>query len=163
LLHLGLPTKGETKIPAFQEVYYFAKNKGSMSKGAFETLLTQLSMIKPGKSTIVLADEIESVTEPGTAGTIICATANYFIEKNCFMILATHLGREVQGQLPLGARIDGIEAKGLTESFELIVDHNPVMGKLAHSTPELIIERLAYSKKEPYFTHLHDYLRKRKN
>jgi len=163
LLHLGLPTRGETKIPVFQEVYYFAKNKGSMSKGAFETLLTQLSTIKPGKSTMILADEIESVTEPGVAGTIICATAKYFIEKNCFMILATHLGREMQGQLPLGARIDGIEAKGLTELFELIVDHNPIMGKLAHSTPELIIERLAYSQKEPYFIHLHDYLKKRKD
>jgi lysophospholipid acyltransferase (LPLAT)-like uncharacterized protein len=46
----------------FSEIYYFAKNKGSTNKGAFETLLTQLSKIQPGKQTLILADEIESVT-----------------------------------------------------------------------------------------------------
>ncbi len=158
LSQMGLPTHGEVRLPLFEEIYYFAKNKGSMSKGAFETLLTQLSSVKPGESTLILADEIESVTEPGVAGLIICATAQYFIEKGCFLILATHLGQEVAHRLPPGARIDGIEAKGLSETFELIVDHNPVLGKLAHSTPELIIERLAYSQKQDYFSHLHKYL-----
>ena len=162
LLHLGLPVSGTVHCPLFREVYYFAKNNGSLSKGAFETLLSQLASIQPGKSTLILADEIESVTEPGVAGMIICATARYFIEKNCFMILATHLGQEVQHQIPLGARIDGIEAKGLTETFELIVDHTPILGKLAHSTPELIIERLAHSQKEPYFIHLYESLKKEK-
>ncbi len=162
LAQIGLPTRGEVYLPLFQEVYYFAKNKGSMSKGAFETLLTQLSSVQPGNSTLILADEIESVTEPGVAGMIICATAQYFIGKGCYMILATHLGQEVQHRLPPGARIDGIEAKGLNDAFELLVDHNPVLGKLAHSTPELIIERLAYSQKQEYFSHLHEYLKEQK-
>ncbi len=108
-----------------------------MSKGAFETLLTQMSEIQPGEKTLILADEIEAVTEPGVAGEIIVSTAEYFIEKNCFLVIATHLGQEVKDLLPDKCRIDGIEARGLTENYELIVDHNPVLGKLANSTPEM--------------------------
>ena len=136
------------------------KTKGSASKGAFETLLSQMSKIKPGEHSLILADEIEAVTEPGVAGKIISATADYFIRKNCFMVLATHLGYEIQKSLPEGARIDGIEAKGLDENFNLIVDHNPVLGRLAHSTPELIVERMANSDGSDYFLHLHKSLKK---
>lgn len=147
LFQLGLPCSGQIKMPVFTEVYYFAKNKGSMNKGAFETLLTQMSKIRPGKQTLILADEIESVTEPGVAGKIICATSEFFIKQNCFLVIATHLGREIKEHLPAGARIDGIEAKGLDENYELIVNHNPVLGRLAHSTPELIIEKMANTPK----------------
>jgi dsDNA-specific endonuclease/ATPase MutS2 len=147
------------KIPVFSEVYYFAKNKGSASKGAFETLLSQMSEIKPGNNTLILADEIESVTEPGVAGKIISATSQYFIEKNCFLVIATHLGYEIKDILPKRARIDGIEAKGLDENNELIVDHNPVLGRLANSTPELIVEKMANSGTHDYFKYLNNYLK----
>ncbi|MFH1521808.1 MAG: hypothetical protein ABIF18_02510 [archaeon] len=155
LFQLGLPICGEIHLPIFSDVYYFAKTKGSTSKGAFETLLTQMSKIQPGNKSLILADEIEAVTEPGVAGKIISATAEFFIKKNCFMILATHLGAEIQKNLPNGARIDGIEAKGLDENFNLIVNHNPVLGRLAHSTPELIVERMANNYPEEYFKHLY--------
>lgn len=164
LFQIGLPVSGNVKIPLFSEIYYFAKNKGSMSKGAFETLLTQMSEIKPknGNKTLILADEIESVTEPGVAGKIICATAEYFIKSGCFLIIATHLGKEIQANLPVGARIDGIEAKGLDENYELIVDHNPVLGKLAHSTPELIIEKMAKTNetKSDYINYIFSWMKK---
>ena len=159
LVNLGLPLNGIVNMPVFTEVYYFAKNKGSASKGAFETLLTQMGEIKTGSNTLILADEIESVTEPGVAGKIIAATSDYFINKNCFLIIATHLGQEIQKFLPKGARIDGIEAKGLDENNELVVDHNPVIGRLANSTPELIVEKMAKSKKEDYFIYLNEYLK----
>jgi len=162
LLQIGLPVNGKVKIPVFTEVYYFAKTKGSTSKGAFENLLTQMSSIKPGKKTLILADEIEAVTEPGVASRIIGATAEYFIEKGCFLVVATHLGQEIQKNLPKYSRIDGIEAKGLDEKHELIVDHNPVLGKLANSTPELIVEKLASSKKQDYFKFLNEMLKKGK-
>jgi len=159
LTNLGLPLNGMVKIPVFSEVYYFAKNKGSASKGAFETLLSQMSEIKPGNNTLILADEIESVTEPGVAGKIISATSQYFIEKNCFLVIATHLGYEIKDILPKRARIDGIEAKGLDENNELIVDHNPVLGRLANSTPELIVEKMANSGTHDYFKYLNNYLK----
>jgi len=154
LFRMGLPVMGEFKCPVFDEVYYFAKTKGSTSKGAFETLLTQMSEIKFSGNVLILADEIEAVTEPGVAGKIIGATAEYFISKGCFVILATHLGAEIAKSLPEGARVDGIEASGLDESFNLIVNHNPVLGRLASSTPELIVERMALAHKGEYFEFL---------
>jgi hypothetical protein len=163
LFQLGLPVSGEIKMPLFSEVYYFAKNKGSMNKGAFETLLTQMSKITPGNKTLVLADEIESVTEPGVAGSILCASAEYFISKGCFIVIATHLGKDIAKKLPQFARIDGIEAKGLNENYELIVDHNPVLGRLANSTPELIVEKMANVYDEEYFRYLNSYLKRDKN
>jgi DNA mismatch repair ATPase MutS len=163
LSNMGLPIDGRVKLPIFSEVYYFAKNKGSASKGAFETLLTQMSEIVPGKTTLILADEIEAVTEPGVAGKIIAATCSYFIAKNCFLIIATHLGHEIIKVLPQKSRIDGIEAKGLDENNELIVDHNPVLGRLANSTPELIVEKMANSCSDEYFIFLNNYLKENKN
>ena len=156
LFQLGLPVSGEVRMPIFTDVYYFAKNKGSTSKGAFETLLTQMSKIKPEGQVLILADEIESVTEPGVAGKIISATAEFFIIRGCYVVLATHLGTEIKRNLPRGARIDGIEAKGLDENFNLVVDHNPVLGRLAHSTPELIVEKMANIYDEEYFRFLQE-------
>lgn len=153
--NMGIPIEGKAKTPIFTEVYYFAKNKGSANKGAFETLLTQLSSIKHGRQTLILADEVEAVTEPGVAGKIMQATIEYFIPRGCFMVIATHLGQELQKRQPENARIDGIEAIGLDEAFELIVNHNPVLGKLARSTPELIVEKMARTNKNDYFDYLY--------
>lgn len=162
IFQLGLPINGKFKSPIFEEVYYFAKTKGAANKGAFENLLTQMSQIKPGNRTLILADEIEAVTEPGVAGKIIASTAEYFLNKNCFLIIATHLGYEIKEVLPLHARIDGIEAKGLDAEFNLIVDHNPVIGRLANSTPELIVEKMANIHQTEYFKHLNEKLKERK-
>lgn|SRR3989344_1224883 len=158
LSSLGLPVSGLCTFPLFDSVYYFAKNKGSASKGAFETLLTQLAGVSPSGSCLVLADEIEAVTEPGVAGNIIAATVSFFVDKGCFLIIATHLGEQLQSNLPGKTRIDGIAATGLTDDFELIVNHNPVLGKLAPSTPELIVERLSKLNSEGYYLFLHEYL-----
>ena len=156
LFYLGLPISGEIHMPLFSDVYYFAKNKGSANKGAFENLLTQMSKIKAGKKTLILADEIEAVTEPGVAGKIIAATCEYFINLDSYLVIATHLGYEIQTCLPKKARIDGIEAKGLDNEFNLIVDHNPVIGRLAHSTPELIVEKMSKTFNEEYFKFLNE-------
>ncbi len=163
LYQLGVPTNGQFETPLFTDIYYFAKNKGSMSKGAFETLLSQMDKIVPNESTLILADEIEAVTEPGVAGKMICATADYFIRQGCFVIIATHLGHEIAKVLPQKARIDGIEAKGLDDALELIVDHNPVLGRLAHSTPELIVEKMAASTPTPYLKHVHAMLKQQES
>lgn len=157
---MGMGVSGKARIPVFSEVYYFAKNKGSMSKGAFETLLGQMAEIKTGRQTLILADEMEAVTEPGVAGKIVNATAEYFINKNCFLVIATHLGQEISKHLPRNARVDGIEATGLDENFELVVNHNPVLGKIASSTPELIVEKLANTRKEEYFSFIHEFLKR---
>ena len=63
----------------------------------------------------------------------------------------------------MSARIDGIEARGLDEDYNLIVDHSPVLGKLANSTPELIIEKLAKIQPEEYLVHLSKSLEEMRN
>lgn len=160
ILNLGITCSGKVKMPYFEEVYYFAKNKGSLNKGAFETLLSQMSEIKAEKRTLILADEIESVTEPGVAGTIVAGSIDYFLKKNCFLVIATHLGKEIKEEIPQKTRIDGIEAKGLDANYNLIVDHNPVLGRLANSTPELIVEKMANSIKNDYFIFLNTMLKR---
>ena len=46
-------------------------------------------------------------------------------------------------------RIDGIEAQGLDENMDLIVDRNPKRNHIARSTPELIVRRLASRSQGP--------------
>ncbi|MFW5746803.1 MAG: hypothetical protein ACOCWQ_04625, partial [Nanoarchaeota archaeon] len=87
LAYMGLPAPGHIKMPSYDHVYYFAKNKGSASKGAFETLLSQLSKVRPGS--LVLADEMEAVTEPGVAARIIRATINHFLRQDCHLLFAS--------------------------------------------------------------------------
>ena len=99
----------------------------------------------------------------GFRTSLIERAGNYFIKKGCFLIIATHLGLEIKDILPEKTRIDGIEAKGLDENFELIVDHNPVLGRLAHSTPELIIESLAKTQDDEYYQHIYKFMKTENN
>ncbi len=83
----------------------------------------------------------------------------------------THLGEEIissirsiEDKLPEDMRVDGIEAKGLDESLELIVDRQPVFYKAGKSTPELIVERLSKTtegKEKEVYQKMIDVLRKK--
>ena len=143
LNHIGLPANGDVQLPIYDSIYYFAKNKGSTSKGAFETLLMQLATINTDGQTLILADEMESVTEPSVAAKVMAKTVSYFVDQGCHSIFATHLGGILQSQISPNVRIDGIEAKGFDKKNNIIIDHNPKINKLAASTPELIIQKLA--------------------
>ncbi|HLP79656.1 MAG TPA: hypothetical protein VK158_03415, partial [Acidobacteriota bacterium] len=154
LKNLGLGASGDVSLPDYESVYYFAKSKGSANKGAFETMLTQLATIQPSKKTLVLADEMEAVTDPAVAGIIMNATAKHFLDNGCHLIFATHLGKLLMNDKPKNMRFDGIEATGLDEEHNLVVNHNPVIGRLAQSTPELIITRLAKKNEDIYFQKL---------
>lgn len=149
---LGLPNSGKIIIPNYEHIYYFAKSSGSLNKGAFETLLTQLSKIDYSKKTLILADELEAVTEPGVAAKIIATTMDYYLSKGCELIFASHLGKEILEHVGDKVRVDGIEAKGLDSENNVIIDHNPVIGKLARSTPELIVEKMALQSNEEFFS-----------
>ena len=59
------------------------------------------------------------------------------------------MAREIQEVTSVPIRIDGIEARGLDENLDLIVDRTPRFGKVARSTPELIVERLSKLTKGP--------------
>ena len=88
---------------------------------------------------LILADELEAITEPGAGAKIIAGmleAANKH-EHTC-MLLVTHLAKDIMDATELDLRVDGIEAKGLNQNLELIVDRNPRRNYLARSQ---IIER----------------------
>ena len=93
---------------------------------------------------LILADELEAITEPGAGARIIAGMLRAAQQQSdSSMVLVTHLAPAIldaYGSDDL--RIDGIEANGLDEHLELIVDRTPKRNCLARSTPELIVRRL---------------------
>ena len=91
---------------------------------------------------LILADELEAITEPGAGAKIIAGmleAANKH-EHTC-MLLVTHLAKDIMDATELDLRVDGIEAKGLNQNLELIVDRNPEEIILQDDS-ELIVKRL---------------------
>jgi hypothetical protein len=68
----------------------------------------------------------------------------------------SHLAEEISKAVKTTIRIDGIEAKGLDQNLNLVVDRNPILNHLAKSMPQLIITRLsALSKGDEKETYEH--------
>jgi dsDNA-specific endonuclease/ATPase MutS2 len=142
LAQMGMPVPAaQMYTTIFENIRYLAKVK-SQNAGAFETTLTSLVPVATdsGKR-LILIDELESITEPGSAARII-ATLITILQRNedAFAIIVTHLGEEI-GEL-CSVRIDGIEARGLDDELNLLVDRQPAFGRMGKSTPELIVEKL---------------------
>jgi dsDNA-specific endonuclease/ATPase MutS2 len=91
---------------------------------------------------MVLVDELESITEPGASAKIMAGILEALGERQATAIFVSHLARDIREAAETEISIDGIEATGL-EDGELRVERSPVKGKLARSTPELIVEKLA--------------------
>ncbi|MBU7031877.1 MAG: hypothetical protein HXS53_05065 [Theionarchaea archaeon] len=150
----------EFYCPLFEEILYLRKPK-NQDAGAFESTLKKLIPLALSQTEkLVLIDELEAITEPGSAAKIIASFLNFLSQnKKTLCVLVTHLGKEISSLTQ--ARIDGIEATGLNEQLELEVNRQPVFGKLGKSTPELIVEKL-YRKsknkeKDVYERILHDF------
>ncbi len=142
----GLPVlAAHAEVPLLERLYFFAKRRGGEGAGAFESLLRSFANIAGHRERrLILADEIEAVTEPGAAARVIAAMLEWFSgEGETLAAIVTHLGAELKDMNIPAMRIDGIQARGLDEDLNLIVDRNPVLGRLARSTPELILERLS--------------------
>jgi DNA mismatch repair protein MutS2 len=154
----GFPVPVEKAyLPIFEEIYVFEKGRGMISAGAFETTLKQFAdIVVSEKSKLALFDEVEAITEPGSAANVIAGLLEVLHQdpKSC-TVICSHVAREIRDLTDAPIRVDGIEARGLDENLELIVDRTPRFGFLAKSTPELIVERLAKltkgKKKEVYF------------
>jgi DNA mismatch repair protein MutS2 len=131
----------ECFCPICQEIIYLRKPK-SQDAGAFESTLRNLiPLALSGTKNLVLIDELEAITEPGSAAKIIASFLTFLAQnENALCTLVTHLGKEISELTT--ARMDGIEATGLDEALELVVDRQPVFGKVGKSTPELIVEKL---------------------
>ena len=68
LAHMGLPAPARAcRLCLFQEMYYFSKSRGTLSAGAFETAMRKFAVVENPKRKLVLADELEAITEPGAS------------------------------------------------------------------------------------------------
>lgn len=141
MAQMGLPVKAEkAKIKLFKEIYHFSK-KRSLDAGAFESFLNVfLPIVTTDSEKLVLLDELEGITELEAAVKIISSFIDMIKQSNSYGIIVTHMAAELTNYT--NVRVDGIEAKGLDENYNLIVDRTPRMHYLAKSTPELILKRL---------------------
>ncbi|NJE61314.1 endonuclease MutS2 [Thermococcus sp. 21S7] len=148
LAHMGFPVPAEKAwIEPLNELFFFRRKRSAYGAGAFETALRSfVRALKGSGRKLILIDEFEAITEPGAALKIIGELLKIAHEKGFYVVIVSHLGGDLRKNLPF-ARVDGIEAKGLDEKLNLIVDRQPVFGKLGRSTPELIVESLARKKR----------------
>lgn len=143
LTHMGFPVNAEKAwVEVLDEVFFFKRKRSVYGAGAFETALKSFVRALTGDGRkLILIDEFEAITEPGAAVKIIAELLKIAYEKGFYVIIVSHLGDDLRRELPF-ARVDGIEARGLDENLNLIVDRQPKFGVLGRSTPELIVERL---------------------
>ncbi len=151
MAHMGLPVVGRDVIVPWVDEIHFVTARRGLDAGAFETFLRTFMPASTGDARrLVLADEVESVTELEAAGKILAFFVERLLETKSLAVIVSHVPQAILGHLPEGAiRVDGIEAKGLDAQHRLVVDRQPVMGRLARSTPELIVQRLAAQTKGP--------------
>lgn len=145
LAHMGFPTPAKSlEIGMSDGLYYFAKSKGTLDAGAFETTLKDFSVVADDSSKMVLVDEMESITEPGASAKIIAGILEVLSEnKDSMAVFVSHLPELILKNTECNVRIDGIEASGLDADLNLIVERTPRYNYVAKSTPELIVERLS--------------------
>ena len=147
LSHMGLGVPAEESyVSYFDYFYFYQKPTGSADAGAFETALknfAEMILEKENSSKFILADEMEAISEPEASARVISAFLDLLEEqeKTCG-IFVSHLADQIKNFSDKTIRIDGIEATGLDENLELIVDRNPKINYHARSTPQLIVESL---------------------
>ncbi|MFC7044217.1 helix-hairpin-helix domain-containing protein [Halobacteriaceae archaeon GCM10025711] len=144
LAHMGLPVPAErARVPAVEELHYYAKSQGTLDAGAFEATLRDFAAVAAGDAAkLVLVDELESITEPGASARIIAGILEELDESDATAVFVSHLAGEIREMATFPVTVDGIEAVGLVDG-ELEVNRSPVKDHLARSTPELIVEKLA--------------------
>ncbi|MCQ8903712.1 MAG: DNA mismatch repair protein MutS [Methanothrix sp.] len=143
LAHMGLPVPAsECRISIFEELYFFAKSSGTLSAGAFESTMRKLSAVATEKQKLVLADEMEAITEPGASARIIASILDMIHENGSVALFVSHLADEIRRFSRTAVRVDGIEAEGLDDENNLMLSRSPRYNHLARSTPELILDRL---------------------
>ncbi len=134
----------KAEVGIFDELYYYSKATGMLSAGAFESSLNNLAnIVLSDSSKLACFDEWEASTEPGAAAKVVAAVLELFSEnQNSCVIFVSHLAEDITQLSQTSIRVDGIEATGLDPQLNLIVNRSPQFGKIAKSTPELIVERL---------------------
>ena len=144
LAHMGLPVPAEgVRLRRFDDLHYHAKTQGTLDAGAFESTVREFAdLAQGGEGSLVLVDELESITEPGASAKIIAGILEALSDNGATAVFVSHLAGEIREMADFEVTVDGIEAVGLVDG-ELEVNRSPVKDHLARSTPELIVEKLA--------------------
>jgi DNA mismatch repair protein MutS2 len=142
LAHMGLPVPAETATVSHVDSLVFHRRHASFNAGVLESTLQSVvpPLTETGR-TLMLVDEFEAITEPGSAADLLHGLVTLTVNREALGVFVTHLAADLE-PLPESARVDGIFAEGLTSDLELEVDYQPRFDTLGQSTPEFIISRL---------------------
>jgi DNA mismatch repair protein MutS2 len=155
LAHMGLPVPADrVRLQRFEDLHYHAKTQGTLDAGAFESTVREFAdLATGGAGSLVLVDELESITEPGASAKIIAGILEALAASDATAVFVSHLAGEIREMADFQVPVDGIEAEGL-EDGELVVNRSPVKDHLARSTPELIVEKLADESGDDFYDRL---------
>lgn len=144
LSHMGFPVPAqEAEIEKVDEIYYYTTGKRTVGTGSFENILKRFEgLISSDKNKLILIDELENITEPGASAKIVAGIAELLEEDGETAVIVSHLAEKINEVAELKVPVDGIEAEGLDEDMNLIVERTPQKGLFAASTPELLVKKL---------------------
>jgi hypothetical protein len=142
LAQMGLPVPAEAAEVGVVDVVVFHRRHASFNAGVLEsTLQTVVPPLTDGGRTLMLVDEFEAITEPGSAADLLHGLVTLTVDEDALGVFVTHLADDLE-PLPAEARTDGIFAEGLDPDLGLSVDYQPRFGTIGKSTPEFIVSRL---------------------
>ena len=142
LAQMGVPVAAEeAHVSVFDDVV-FHRRHSSFNAGVLEsTLRSVVPPLTDEGDALMLVDEFEAITEPGSAADLLHGLVTLTVERDAVGVFVTHLADDLE-PLPETARVDGIFAEGLNNELELKVDYQPRFGTVGRSTPEFIVSRL---------------------
>ena len=149
LAQMGLPVPAEAAEVGVVDTVVFHRRHASFNAGVLEsTLRSVVPPLTGGDRTLMLVDEFEAITEPGSAANLLHGLVTLTVDRDALGVFVTHLAADLE-PLPEAARTDGIFAEGLNQELELLVDYQPRFGTVGKSTPEFIVSRLVANASDP--------------
>jgi DNA mismatch repair protein MutS2 len=142
LAHMGLPVPADEAEVSRVDAIVFHRRHASFNAGVLEsTLQTIVPPLTDSDRTLMLVDEFEAITEPGSAADLLYGLVRLAVDAGAIGVYVTHLADDL-APLPDRARTDGIFARGLSDDLTLDVDYQPQFETVGRSTPEFIVSRL---------------------
>jgi hypothetical protein len=141
MTHMGLGVRADSAVVRPVESLVLFERRRNLDAGAFEDFLEGfMPLAAGGARALILADEVEAMTEPEAAAIILSTFIDRLRDGDSSAMLVTHMAPRIVSRTEV--TVDGIEARGLDDDYNLLVDRTPRRGLLARSTPELIVRRL---------------------
>ena len=149
LAQMGLPVPAEDAEVSLVDAIVFHRRHASFNAGVLEsTLRSVVPPLTDAGRTLMLVDEFEAITEPGSAANLLHGLVTLTVERDALGVFVTHLADDLE-PLPEAARTDGIFAEGLSPELDLEVDYQPRFETVGKSTPEFIVSRLVANASDP--------------